>query len=126
VAALGTKSIEKELVSSDAKAARQLGLEWQTAVHLIQSLALIALEVMVVLFPGNFISRRVPRNLHWRKPALFYERLYVAIDGRLTKTRMMMLRALQNLIRGERAGRLKESFPDGRSLRSLYSSFHCN
>jgi hypothetical protein len=81
---------------------------------------------MMVLFPGYFISRRVPRNLHRHKPALFYERLYVAIDGRFTKTRMTTLRTLQNLIRGKRAARLKKSLSDGRSLRSLYSSFHCS
>ena len=62
--ALGAESIKKELVPGRAKTARHLYLERRNApLKFIQLLALVALEVVMMLFPGYFIARRVTGNV---------------------------------------------------------------
>ena len=102
------------------KAARQLRLERRDApFKLIQFLALVALEVMVMFFPGYLISRRISGNIHRLQPALIDQRLDVSINGRDSKGWVMKLRALPGLFRGERPVSFCECFPNGRFLPCL-------
>jgi hypothetical protein len=117
---LGAEAKEKELVPGRSKATRQLWLErWDTPLKFIQSLALVALEVMVMFFPGHLISRRIAGNLYRLQPALIDQRLNVSINGRDSEGWVMKLRALQSLFRRERSVSFYECFPNGRFLPRL-------
>lgn len=68
---LGAESKQKELVPGRTKTAWQLRLERRDApFKLIQLLTLVALEVMVMFFPGYLISCRITGNLYRLQPTL--------------------------------------------------------
>jgi hypothetical protein len=117
---LRAEPIQKELVPGRTKAARQLRLErWDAPFKLIQFLALVALEVMVMCFPGYLVACRIAWNFYRLQPALIDQRLDVSINGRYSKGWVMKLRALPGLFRGERPVSFGECFPNGRFLPCL-------
>jgi hypothetical protein len=123
--AVGTDAVKEELVPGNAEAARQLWLERRdTSRQLIEFFALIALEVMVMRLPCHFIPGRIARDINGFEPALIDQRLNVAIDSCLAQSRMMALRALQNLIRGQWPVSVKEGVADSRFLPCLDASLH--
>lgn len=125
--ALGAESIEKELVPGLAKATRQFRLERRnTSFEFIQLFTSVALEVVVMLFPSYFISRRMAGNLYRLQPALIHQGLNVSIDRSLAECRVMTLRSLQNLVRREWPIGFDKGVADGRLLPCVDLFFHRN
>jgi hypothetical protein len=113
-------------VPGNAEAARELWLERRdTSCQLIELSTLIALEVMVMRLSCHFIPGRIARDINGFEPALIDQRLNVSIDSCLAKSRMMALRALQNLIRGQWPVSFKEGIADSRFLPCVDASLHC-
>jgi hypothetical protein len=127
VVAMGTKAIKEELVAGCPEAARQLRLERRnTSLKLIQFFALIALKVMVMLFPRYFISGRIAWDFNGFEPAFLNQGLDVAIDRGFAEGWMTMLRSLQHFIWRERPVGFKEGIADRGLLPCLNLSFHGN
>jgi hypothetical protein len=126
VIALGANPVEKELMAGCTEAARELRLEWDAPVKFIQLSALIALEMMVMIFSSNFISRRITGNLYRLQPALIHERLNVSINRSLAESRVITLRPLQNFVWREWPVGFDEGIADGCLLPCIDLSFHRN
>jgi hypothetical protein len=75
-----------------AKAARQLWLHLHSAsLHLEHLAASIAVKMMVVLFPGDLVSRRLTGDLHWSQPFVLNQRPDVPVYGRNADTFDLLL-----------------------------------
>lgn len=110
-----------------AKATRQLRLELRnTPFEFVQLFTLVALEVVVMLFPGHFIARRIARNLYRLQPALIDQRLNISIDSGLAERRVMALRSRKDLVWREWPISFDEGIADGRLLSCVDLSFHRN
>lgn len=112
-------------MSGRPKATGQLWLERRnTSLQLIELLALVALEVMVMSFPSDFIPGRIARDLNGFKPALLHQRLNVSIDSGFAEGGMMALRSLQNFVWREWPVSFEKGIADRSLLPCLNLSFH--
>ena len=91
----------------------------RAALDVEDALALGALEVVVVLHVSALITRRLVRQLHGRQRAVFHHGLEVAIDGGDALTWDTALRALEDLLRVQRALGVQEDRTDGVALFGL-------
>lgn len=63
--------------------------------HLV---AVIALKMMMVAFPGSFIDDRAAGQFHRRKPSHLQQRFDVAVNGGNSKPAHLGLRQLEYLL----------------------------
>jgi hypothetical protein len=81
--ALRGKSVQKELMASRSKAARQFRLERRkTSLQFVKPLALVALEVMMMSLAGHFIASGITGNLDGLQPSLGHQRLDISLTRR--------------------------------------------
>src|ERR1700756_388917 len=114
--------MQKQVVAGDAEAAWEFGLQTRHAsLQLIHLLAIAAEEVMVVLFAGNLIARRLAGKLDCNDPAFVSQILEVAIDGRDTEILDAAFRVGENLIRRKRT----ICFNEGSANRILLTGVTC-
>lgn len=97
-----------------------------TSLQFKELLASIALEMMVMGFAGYFVPGGVAGNIYRLQPSLVHQRLDVAIDRRLAKSRMMALRALQNFVRRQWPVGFEKGVANRCFLPGIYASFHGN
>jgi hypothetical protein len=79
---------------------------------------------MVMGFAGYFVPRRISGDLHRLQPALVQQGLNVAIDRSFAQSRMMALRALQNLVRRQWPVGFEKGVANRRFLPGIDAFFH--
>ncbi len=57
----------------------------------VELAAIVALEMMMMFFAGDLVTRRVTRNLDCSQPAILDQRFDVAINGGNAQTAVMLL-----------------------------------
>lgn len=119
-----TKAVHKELVAGRAKSSGQFRPDLRGAsLQIIELPALIALEVMMVLFACDLVTRGIAWHFDRSEPSFFNQRLNISINRRDPKRRMVMLSFFQGLFRRERPVSPCECLPNC-SLLSCISLFH--
>jgi hypothetical protein len=96
-------AVDEEFMAHILEASRQLRLKLNgAALQLMQSAACIALEVMMMLFSGNFVASGVTRNLDTREPFFLNQHVDVPVDRRNTQRLHLLLRKNESFIRRQR------------------------
>jgi hypothetical protein len=84
--------VDEEFVSGCAKPPGQFWFALCSAsFEVIQFATFVALEVMVVLFAGYFVARRVARDFDGLQPSFLNQRLDVSVHRGNPDTRMVLL-----------------------------------
>jgi len=87
-----------------AEAAWQLRLHLHgTSLHLEDLAASVAVKMMVVLFTGHLVSRRLTGNLHRSQPFVLDQRSDVPVHGRNADPFDLFLGVGKGLLRRERS-----------------------
>ena len=95
-----TKAIHKELVAGRAKSSGQFWPDLGDAsLQFVKLPAFIALEVMMVLFACDLVTRGIARHFDRQEPSFFNQRLNISIHRRDPERRMVTLSFFQCLFR---------------------------
>jgi hypothetical protein len=84
--------------------------------EVIQSAAFVALEVMMMLFTGYFVARRVAWYFDRLQPSFLDQRLDVSVDRGDPKARVVLLCRSENFFRGQRPIGFCKSLSNGSLL----------
>jgi hypothetical protein len=110
----GTIAVEEELVPSRGESARQLRFGFRdAALQIKEPSAGVAMEVMMMLLPREFIASRLSRNLNGNKPPFVNQAQNIAVDGGDPDCWMVFHRSLEHFIGRQRSIRLFKGTPDG-------------
>ena len=110
----GAKSVEEEFMTRGMEPAGKPGLDLLHAVfEFIELAAIVAVEVMMVLFTGNLVPRGVTWDLNRSQPPIFDQCFDVAIDGGNSQAPMVLLRRCQSFFQGKRPISLTKCPADG-------------
>lgn len=88
-------------------------------VQVVQLAAIVALEVMVMRFAGDLVSRGIARHFDGLQPSFLNQRLDVPVNGGNAEGGVKPLRGFQRLFRGQRPASLAEGGANGRLLPRL-------
>ncbi len=105
--------VDIELVTRCPKASGQFGPRCSdTSVQVVELSAIIALEVMMMRFAGNFVSRRIARYFDRLQPSFLDQSLNISVYGRNPECGQTLLRSFERFFRRQRPARLSESLPN--------------
>ena len=100
----GAAAVEEEFMAGHAEAVGKLGLHVDAATLQLEELAaLVALEVMVMLFARDLVACGVAGNVDGSQPLFLNQEVNVAVDRCDRKAVHLLLREAQGLVVRERA-----------------------
>ena len=100
LATISATAIEEELVARHTEAAWKLPLNFQTTpLYLKDFAAIIAMEMMMMLFAGNLITGRFSWKFNAHQPLIVQERTNIAIDSSDADALYKLLRITESFFR---------------------------
>ncbi len=103
----------------------QISVATQAAVNLVDLSTHAAMEMMVVLFAGNFVAGRFARKLHRHQPFFIHKRTDGAVHRGDTQAFHLALGHPADLFRRERAFGLFKDLADRSTLTGIaYGGWH--
>jgi len=103
LATICAAAIQEELVSRHTEAAWKLPLDFQTTpFHLKDFAAIIAVEMMMMLFAGNLVTGRLPGDFHGHQPLIVNQGSNVAINRSDADSFNELLSIVKSLFRRKR------------------------
>jgi len=115
-----TGAVNEKLVTGCAKPPGQFWFALCSAsFEVIQFATFVALEVMVVLFAGHFVARRIARYFDRLQPSFLDQRLDVSVHSGNPKASVVLLCRSENFFRRQRPIGFCKSLSNGSLLSGI-------